>query len=300
MASFLHRFITGVAAAVCIAGVAGADPEDPDREGGILGTGILGNVTALGSIYVNGQHVNFDADFPVTGGFGPMMARDLLPGDTVAVVAVPEGDAWRATSIRRMVPLMGPVAQISGNEIHVLGNLVVAERDLGDLSVGDWVAVSGLWKGKTVMASRIELIDPQAHTMISGTTMGPDAKGKVMIGNTEVMGMEDDMPQDIAPGDVIEVTGMPMAKAVMAKKLTKGVFDAPVGVVAAQGYLAARADMVSLLGSGMMAHANAAQPVDETSETMVCGYDGHLMDDPADPMPQSVRDLMDRLGCFAP
>ena len=99
-----------------------------EKEGGIIGTGVLGQVTALGSIYVNGLHITFSPDIVLEGA---QDVKDLLPGMTVAVSVQNDNGVWVAHSIRRVSSLVGPVTGPS----EVMGVKVVGSN----LPLQSWV-----------------------------------------------------------------------------------------------------------------------------------------------------------------
>ncbi|MCB2136572.1 MAG: hypothetical protein KDE08_11620 [Rhodobacteraceae bacterium] len=132
-----------------------------ERVGGITGTGILparisGTVTELGSIHVNGQHIRFDTGMPVQDAVFLASAEDIRPGHTVAVVAEPAEGDWQALSIRQIMPLLGPMDEVGDGWLTVMGTHVVASGLTGDIAPGQWVAVSGLWRDREVVASRLD------------------------------------------------------------------------------------------------------------------------------------------------
>ena len=92
--------------------IGSARAQDEEREGGIVGTGIkpaglLGVITGLGSILINGQRVVFDDTLQVQSPLGARTAKSLVPGETVVVEANPFGEGlntWRALRIQHYVP----------------------------------------------------------------------------------------------------------------------------------------------------------------------------------------------------
>ena len=152
-----HRVLATGLALLCSATLAISETEE-DREGGIIGTGIVGEITALGSIYVNDQHIEIDAQMPVVGAVPDARAGDLQPGETVAVIATPEGEDWRARHIRQILPLVGPVAEVGDGALTVMGVYVAHETLTAPPQPGDWAAISGQWRMDGLYASKIQVL----------------------------------------------------------------------------------------------------------------------------------------------
>ena len=157
-----------------------------ETEGGIGGTGIFGTVTAFGSIIVNGQTIDInEAEVPSQAG---MIGRDLplTVGSTVIVEAQSDADGWTAKSVSLFLPVVGPVSAIDPaarivtvmgtSVLHDESTIVVDRRDyvdgkvidVDDIEPGDRLAVSGLWKGAEVIASRIDRLDDKGPDSLRG------------------------------------------------------------------------------------------------------------------------------------
>ncbi|MGB3315999.1 MAG: DUF5666 domain-containing protein [Albidovulum sp.] len=266
------RFLS-VSIALLLGSVAG-QAQDDDREGGIIGTGISGTITALGSIYVNGQHILYDDGLAVTGGLGVARAPDLVPGHTVAVVAVPDGEAWRARNIRQVLPLVGPV-MLEGGEVLIMGTKVVMPADAVPPAPGEWLAVSGLWRGDEVVATRVDALpDGERIAMVSGTYLGA-VNGRTMVGGTRIGGIE---PRHLEPGDTVRVYGSPAGDGLSAVRLEKGLFDGEVGLVQVEGYYSPPQPdgLYSVLGSGLVAYTDQPGMIDPGERVLRCGAEGQL------------------------
>ena len=275
----------------------GLAQESEDREGGIIGTGIVGIVTQLGSIWVNGQHIRFDPDLPVRDGLGLDRAADIQPGHTVAVVATPDGADWRARDIRQVLPLVGPVSAVEGAQLQILGTTVHAEGPVTDVSPGDWIAGSGLWRGDGIEASRLDRLPADwSRAQITGTYLGDDPDG-LRIGGTQIAGL---VPQHLQPGDVIRVFGTAGPEGLRADRLEKGLFTEPVQLVQAEGYVSPpRADgLYTVLGSGLLSYTDRPDEMDTALRMRTCGTGAPMVTGarPADP-DGAMRDLTLRLGC---
>ncbi|AEV39897.1 hypothetical protein PSE_p0315 (plasmid) [Pseudovibrio sp. FO-BEG1] len=291
-----HTLSALIASSFLIAPAAGHAEEE--REGGILGTGIVGTITRLGSIIVNEQRITFPADLPVKNELGPLTAAQLVPGDTVAVVADLTGANWEAQSIRRILPIIGPVSEISSDEtgrtFEIMGTAVHVPLSIATtVKQGDWVAISGLWQDEDVVATRVEVVPPRQSAVIIGSNLSVGASNVPQIGNTLIAGI---IPQHVESGDVIRVTGIPEAGSIRATSLETGIFDGKVGLVQAEGYLSPPTSkgLYTLLGTGMVAFTDQPDMIDETAKVRLCGYDGKLGgNSTADASPE----LLEKLGC---
>lgn len=148
-----------------------------ESEGGIGGTGIFGTVTAFGSIVVNGLTVEFgetalEEQTSIVGQSPP-----LAVGSTVLVEAERTDGGWVAVRVSPFLPIVGPVTLIepASETLSVMGTNILLDDDviitdrrgyvdgkivrLDALKPGDRLAVSGLWKGGEVIASRIDRLD---------------------------------------------------------------------------------------------------------------------------------------------
>ncbi|SDQ24579.1 DUF5666 domain-containing protein [Pseudovibrio sp. Tun.PSC04-5.I4] len=272
--------------------------EKDEREGGILGTGIVGTITRLGSIIVNDQRITFPPDLPVKNALAPLIASQLVPGDTVAVIADLSGLNWTAQSIRRILPIIGPVTDIitsqSGRTLSIMGTQVLAGPTLAStVNEGDWVAISGLWQDELVIATRVEVVPPRKSATIIGSNLSVGASNLLQIGSTLITGI---VPTHIRPGDVVRVTGVPEAGSIRATLLEAGIFDGKVGLVQAEGYLSppSSTGLYTLLGTGMIAYTDQPDMIDKTAKALVCGYDdklGGTSTSAADP------ELLSKLNC---
>lgn len=272
-----------------------------EREGGISGTGIsgvgiAGRVTQLGSIYVNGQHIRFDPGLAVRDAVLMTHASEILPGHTVAVVAVPEGDGWRAQSIRQVVPLLGPVDEIGDGWLRVMGTRVAAPGLTSGILPGQWIAVSGLWREAEVVASRLDPLPADAFpARIMGSAFVVPGQDGLSIGGSRVEGIA---PQHLAQGELALVTGQPTASGLQAERFEIGLFDAGVGVVQAEGYLSPplRSGLYTLLGSGLVAYTDQPEMIDGQAHSLRCGQAGQLATG-TEAADQTHGDLWQKLGC---
>ncbi|SMR82131.1 hypothetical protein SAMN04488030_2473 [Aliiroseovarius halocynthiae] len=292
--SWLRTFLSAVLMlAVSTAAMA---TEEDEREGGILGTGILGTITALGSIYVNGQHIRFAPEFEVTDGVTVSTAAQLLPGHTVAVVAAPDGAGWQASYIRQITPLVGPVQSISDGQFDVLGTTIQAEPKLiAGLGQGDMVAISGLWQEGQVIASRIDRVANDSPARIEGSVFDVTPGQPLTIGGTEITGL---WPTHIQDGHVVRVVGSANETGIQVQSLETGVFAATPQVILSEGYFSVPtvSGLYTLLGSDLLSYTDQPGMIDPVVRQLVCSRDGQMY-------PVQIDDSTlpsDMSACFAP
>lgn len=291
--SVLQRLLLWVLAAAAAASLAVAQ-ESEEREGGIIGTGIAGTVTSLGSIYVNGQHIRLDSGMPVEDALPAMTAADLRPGHTVAVTARLEGGSWRALHIRQVLPLAGPVEAVENGRLTILGSAVEAGALAGDVQPGDWLAVSGLWQGNRVLASRLDVVSADSPARISGTYLGADDRERHLVGGSVLGGLQ---PQHLQPGGILRVFGSPIPGGIAASRIETGLFGTATGLVQVEGYYSAPQPdgLYTVLGSGLVAYTSNPAMISTAERVVHCGSGGQLGQLPA--QQPDLEALARKLGC---
>ena len=248
------------------------DEPKQEREGGIIGTGIVGTITALGSIIVNDQRVTFPSDFKVTSPVGELLAADLIPGQTVAVTARDAQKDWQALTILEILPLVGPLNRLDG-KAFVLGSEVrLTDRltsELANFQDGDWVAVSGLWQNGVLVASHIRRIGTGQIASVTGNYAPLDGADQFQIGGTKINGAP---LEHIAFGDVVTVLGEPNPDGIVAEHIRIGTFAGPVQSIIAEGFMSApQADgLYTINGSGVRAFTDNPQMIDDSSVGVFC------------------------------
>ncbi|MEM7644207.1 MAG: hypothetical protein AAF366_17030 [Pseudomonadota bacterium] len=137
------------------------DAPDP-FEGGIGGTGIVGVLTDFGSLIVNGLRVELTTGTTIATPFGRVTEGALVPGQALTIVANRSADRLVARHVRIDHALVGTVAP----DLTVNGVPVRPEAGaVGRLIPGQRVAISGLWAGVGVSASRIDPADTLADPL---------------------------------------------------------------------------------------------------------------------------------------
>lgn len=163
--------------------------EDRDPfEGGIGGTGIIGVVTALGSLQVNGLFVDVTSETSVASALGPMTPADVQPGMAVTIFANRSEDGLRARRVSVDYTAIGTAERGRSGRLEVAGVPVIAEPGaLGTAEIGERVAVSGVWGPAAIVASRFDPA-PEGPDLIAGTVTRGDP-ARFGIGSVPVRGI---------------------------------------------------------------------------------------------------------------
>lgn len=242
------------------------------KEGGIIGTGVLGQITALGSIYVNGLHIRFDPDVETRG---IASAQDLGRGMTVAAIVTPDGPDWRATSIRRIPALTGPITAPG----HVMGVPVTGL----DRATTGWVRIDGFWTTNGVQATRIAQIAPT-----QAEAAGPYAAGP-QIGTLRFAGLT---PRRLENGRHATIRGRYEDGAFQVDHLQKGLFSGPTPqLVLAQGYLSTPepSGLYRLIGADAVSYTDDPSMAIPPTPVTLCALDGRLDFDAANLSPEAQQ-----------
>ena len=189
--------------------------------GGIGGTGIVGTITAFGSIWVNDAHVHFDQDVPITINQQAASSGKLQLGQVVAILSEPLNaeslttDEWQsdefnqpagksqyqAKSIDIVHEVVGPISQINladqrikvmQQTIQLADNTVLFKHEdhsvisLEQLSKNDFIEVSGLRQTNgEIIASRLDIVPESESVQLIGELSQNEA-GQWSIGQQSV------------------------------------------------------------------------------------------------------------------
>lgn len=214
-----------VATALLAFGLSGC-LSDTDSTAGIEGTGspatvVSGSVTAYGSIYVNGLHVEIDtADVLVNG--EPGAVEDIQLGMVVELeLAERDGEQALADEVRYARLLQGAVTDVSETSdvrkvLTVLGQTVIVYDDIqfdgivfDALSSGSGIDVSGhIDEAGDLIASRVSAVETVTPEVV-GTVESLDEEAQRLLINdlwvnfsgSEITG------GDLAEGLKVRVTG---------------------------------------------------------------------------------------------
>ncbi|MEM9011004.1 MAG: DUF5666 domain-containing protein [Pseudomonadota bacterium] len=217
------------------------DPNKPPAQGGIGGTGIVGTLTDLGSLRVNGLRIATDAETAFSGPFGAIDATEVMVGDSLTIEASTTEAGLRAQRVHLTQPLVGPVEAISadGRQLRILGIDVVLEPGAEMRArPGLRVAVSGIWRGPRVVASRVVPAERGSVSAVAGVF----AAGAGSVGGVPVHGLEAVLPPGGAPddGSFVTVLGYDTDGGLTATNLSAGRFfnaAGPLASLSVEGYL---------------------------------------------------------------
>jgi hypothetical protein len=172
-------------AAALAAPAAGAQQAPRDAEGGIGGTGIVGVLTDFGSLIVAGARIAQGPRTRYANAFGRMAAGDLAIGHSLTVEAARADGGLVARRVQVDYPLIGSVSALAARGFVVNG-IEVIWRGRRSVATGDRVAVSGLWRGSAVVASRVDPAPASAGDLIAGDVARDRVGGR--IGGVTVRG----------------------------------------------------------------------------------------------------------------
>ncbi|MEL6197614.1 MAG: DUF5666 domain-containing protein [Pseudomonadota bacterium] len=299
----LARLMTGA----CLPVLAGCEAvrvaEAPTRrpsEGGIGGTGIVGVLTDLGSLIINGLRVETGAETEVVGPDGPLPVEVLTPGLSLTVEAQGAPDALFARRVAVNPPLIGPIAIDATGGITVNGVAVRIDPAVPALiSVGDRVVVSGLWDGTAVVASRLDATEPEGRDRIAGV-VGIRATGQTTLGGRALR-----LPDAIArpaPGVFATAIGRDDGSAFVAEALELGRFSPGfrnLARLSVEGYLQpqAAAPGFSISGLGHSLDPAAQMAALEGQRSLIEGaYDGRFVAERGLLLPEALESRRAFLG----
>ncbi|MEM7524170.1 MAG: DUF5666 domain-containing protein [Pseudomonadota bacterium] len=215
-----------------------ADVQKEDPRGGIGGTGIVGVLTEFGSLIVNGLKIEIDDRTRVDTVLGRGDLDDLALGQALTVEADTEAGGLFARRVLIADPLVGRLEAVSGDGRRLRVNGVEARLDPGVASAakpGDRVAVSGLWRGAAVAASRVALAATGPDAISGAVTRRGDA---VLVGGRALTLAEEIAPPPI--GSFAVVRGTAESEGIAVETLSVGRFvgaTAPLARLSVEGYL---------------------------------------------------------------
>ncbi len=159
--------------------------EDP-FEGGIGGTGIVGLMTASGSVLINGLRVEVPSSTKVYAG-GQLTGDGILrPGKALTIVARARLDRLEALRIDVDDPLTGILARKSSG-LSINATPVRPEPGVSTSAlIGKHVSASGLWQPDGSLRTSLLRLAPVAEDSIAGVVIGSSATGW-RIGQTQLV-----------------------------------------------------------------------------------------------------------------
>ncbi|MBR0961709.1 DUF5666 domain-containing protein [Bradyrhizobium japonicum] len=216
---------------------------------GIGGTGIVGVIQRFGSIYVNGERITYASDVPVRIDGEAASPRALRIGQLARVVAIRQADGTLVTrNITIASEVSGPIEQVKGNELTVLGQKIFAGDKASKLRTGTQVAVYGLRRTDAVIVA--SLVEPRRNAVARVTGLverGPDG---LRIGGLKLNGVD---PRLV--GQRVQIEGSASQGAMQAARTRIDDFSDLVGAsrLSIEAYVQ-RAGANLQLGSGLIAH----------------------------------------------
>ncbi|WP_376964648.1 DUF5666 domain-containing protein [Azospirillum sp. A26] len=186
---------------------------------GITSTGIVGTVTAFGSVWVNGLRVDLPQTTQVRIEGRPAQPGDVRIGQTVAMTAAPGGPTGlTAQTLEVRFAVAGPVDRTATGGALVLGQRIDLAEAEGTtaLTPGRWVAISGLRRPDGVIdASRVDPWEPARGWVLRGRLDSVTAKTLTVAGLTLSRGrsLTGALP---AVGSMVRVAGKPDPAAALA------------------------------------------------------------------------------------
>ncbi len=219
-------------------------------EGGVGGTGIVGTLVDVERFTVNGLDLTSAEDLSLRDAFGGVTPDRLALGQVLTVEAsTTEGGALRAQALSVVHPLIGTVEAVERRKITVLGTEVLVERGAPRKTaegrnfrpkVGQRVAVSGLWRGPEVVASRLDLLPDASDEVevIEAVVKAGSAPDRPTLGGLElVLPASAQVPQ---LGTFVTVQGRRQGKLFEVSSLREGRFlgaAGPLERLSVEGYL---------------------------------------------------------------
>jgi len=297
-------------AALPLAGCAGvlrspADDQEAERpvEGGIGGTGIVGMLTERDTLSVNGLALAAAEDLIVRDAYGGVPAERLQLGQALTVeAATDEGGMLRAKAVSIVHPLIGKIDSAENGRLSVMGTEVLVERGAALVGMdgrrfrpkaGQRVAVSGLWRGPEVVASRLDLLgeDEKPDVVAGVVKTGPAPDRPTLAGLELTLPPGTEMP---AVGTFVTALGRRAEDHFRVESLRSGRFlgaAGPLTRLSVEGYLEPiprpPGYVVADLGHSFDQHAKLSRFAKERA-LYLGPYEGAFVVDLALPLPEDL------------
>lgn len=258
------------------------DARKPPVEGGIGGTGIVGVVTDFGSLMVNGLRVGVPADAAATNAFGPIDPAEVRIGDATTIEASVVDGVLAARRVHVAHPVIGRVDHVSagGRRGGVAGVAVDLEPGaLGSLALGARVAVSGLWRGDTVVATKVTPAPSGAARDVLAGEVRIDARGEARVGGVALR----TVGRTPEAGVFVTAVGQSRHGAFRADTVRVGRFfgaAGPLSALSVEGWLEpqAKAPFFAVSGLGHSFDPDAKLTAFDSARAIFAGgYDGRFV-----------------------
>ena len=211
-------------------GIGGSGLRGGDDEGGIGGSawlndapggdgiGIIGTITAFGSICVNGVHIDYGPDTPVEVNGRAGDPEDFAIGQVVEASVEKAADGrFTARRIAVRNAVVGPVTQIddSRRRVRIAGQVVLVpervdtrtEKLLQAVVPGEALAVSGLRRSDgVIVASRLSRSDSGDLALVAGPLTRVRADS-VYLSDLRVKTDRESVDLALSQGDLVRVRG---------------------------------------------------------------------------------------------
>lgn len=226
-----------------------------EKEGGIIGTGVIGQITGLDQIEVSGMQFAFAPDVELKGVRG---VDDLRMGMTVALATGRDGATWRIDTLQHMPLLTGPVTAPG----EVMGVAVT-----GPVPASGVVQVDGFWTGAGIVASRVAEMS-EGPVEVTGVYDGRGRVGLVSVRGAALGQVEG--------GQTVTVRGRYVDGAVEADTVMAGPFmGAAPQLVLLEGFYQPEPETGALTLQGVaVARAEAERDVPMDQLVRRCALNG--------------------------
>ena len=238
--------------------------------------------------------------------FGTSRADSLAKGHSVTLIAEQTNGGLSAAAVNLFQPLIGPIEAVAedGRRLRCLGvdviletNAPVLAKDGSTFSVqaGLWVAISGAWRGSTVVASRIDLVEEHRLMAIAGVVRRDRESETLRIGALElVLPSATRRPQ---PGSFATMLGQRSGEVFATERMVPGRFaglrtPGPLVRLSVEGYLetAERAPGYRISGLGHSFDEEAQVAALASSRALFVGaYDQAFRVEYGLPLPEDVN-----------
>ncbi len=237
-----------------------------------LRLGVFGVVQSLDPLVVAGREISVPEGVRVISPLGPGQAIEV--GDTLAIVATPDGDQLLATRLLEFFPVVGPVTDVKDGTATVMGTAVHIPPYVS-VKAGQWVALSGLWSGEQVITSKLRRVDPGGFGQLAGVLEADT--GPEQIGGSAVIAARP--PADGFGDEIWIFSGQPERTGLRVRLMSKGVFGGKVDLVLWQGYasLPVASQTYMIHGSGIIGTATDAQMPAAGSLVTRCAVQGRVV-----------------------
>ena len=218
---------------------------------GISGTGIVGTISAFGSIVVNGLHIEYSKLQPLESFLGNKTAASLAIGNVVAIEADLVEGQLVARRIIEQIALSGTVESVdlTHSKIIVAGELVVVLPNnngtslmIEDINIGSQIAISGLRDSGALYASQVSPVPSHIAAFASGTITNID-EGRMTVDNSRTFDIKGTALDDIKVGDFVGIktdgnSYQEIQSKTFVERIYGQMFDGRVTRTAVEGFFA--------------------------------------------------------------